>query len=107
MSDKIMYLTEEDFDTVLEGASAAVVDFYADWCGPCKAMLPIFDKLAESYDDKIVFCKVNIDEQKRLAIKNKVMSIPCFMFYKDGKMTERHDGMMQEGDFVKKLDALL
>lgn len=107
MSDKITYLTEENFDTVLEGASAAIVDFYADWCGPCMSMVPMYDKLAESYDGKVVFCKVNTDEQKRLSIKNKVMSIPCFMFYKDGKMVERHDGIMPEGDFKKKLDALL
>lgn len=107
MSDKITYLTEENFDAVLQEATAAIVDFYADWCGPCMSMVPMYDKLSEAYDGKILFCKVNTDEQKRLAIKNRVMSIPCFMFFKEGKMVERHDGTMSEGDFTKKLDALL
>jgi thioredoxin 1 len=107
MSDKITYLTDENFESVLSGAKAAVVDFYADWCGPCMSMVSLYDQLADEYDGKVVFCKVNTDDQKRLAIKNKVMSIPCFMFYKNGAMTERHDGTMAEIDFKKKLDAIL
>lgn len=107
MSEHITYLTSENFEDVIEGAPAAVIDFYADWCGPCQAMLPIFDKLAEAYEGKIVFCKVDTDGQKRLAIQNRVMSIPCFMFYKDGTMTERHDGLLSEDDLKAKLDALL
>jgi thioredoxin 1 len=71
------------------------------------SMVSLYDQLAEEYDGKVLFCKVNTDEQKRLAIKNRVMSIPCFMFYKDGSMKERHDGTMSEMDFKKRLDALL
>lgn len=107
MSEKITFLTDENFDSVVADAKAAVVDFYAEWCGPCMSMIDLYDRLAEEYDGKVVFCKVNTDEQKRLAIKNKVMSIPCFMFYKDGEMVERHDGTMSEADLKAKLDALL
>lgn len=107
MSDKITYLKEENYDTTISEAAAAVVDFYADWCGPCMSMVSMYDTLAQDYDGKVVFCKVNTDEQKRLAIKNKVMSIPCFMFFKGGNLVERHDGTMSEMDFRKKLDALL
>ena len=107
MSDKITYLKEENYETLIAGAAAAVVDFYADWCGPCMSMVPMYDTLAEAYDGKVLFCKVNTDEQKRLAIKNKVMSIPCFMFFKGGKLVERHDGTMSEMDFRKKLDSAL
>src|SRR5665647_1139372 len=104
MSDRITYLTDENFDTLIKEAKAAVVDFYADWCGPCMSMVSMYDTLAQSYEGKVQFCKINTDEQKRLAIQNKVMSIPCFMFFKDGKLIERHDGTMSETDFRKKLD---
>jgi len=107
MSDRITYLTDENFDTIIKEAKAAVVDFYADWCGPCMSMVSMYDTLAEAYEGKVVFCKINTDEQKRLSIQNKVMSIPCFMFFKDGKLMERHDGTMSEMDFRKKLDSLL
>jgi len=107
MSDKITFLTDENYDSILSGAKAAVVDFYADWCGPCMSMVDLYDKLADEYDGKVLFCKVNTDEQKRLAIKNKVMSIPCFMFFKEGAMVERHDGTMSEADLRTKLDAIL
>lgn len=101
----ITYLTEESYQQFLAQAPAAVVDFYADWCGPCRSMIPIFDACAESYTD-VRFCKVNVDEQKKLAIQNRVLGIPCFLFFKNGMMVRRIDGAVDEEAFRAALDQL-
>ncbi|MBR5981772.1 MAG: thioredoxin family protein [Firmicutes bacterium] len=105
MSD-ITYLTEETYGPVTTGSTAAVVDFYADWCGPCQMMAPVFDACALEYD-KIAFCKVNVDEHKKLAIQNRVLGIPCFLFFKNGKMLKRIDGAVSETAFRDALNMLL
>ena len=104
--ENITYLTEETYGPITTGSAAAVVDFYADWCGPCQAMGPIFEACAAEYD-KISFCKVNVDEHKKLAIQNRVMGIPCFMFFKNGKMINRIDGAVPETAFRNALNGLL
>ena len=102
----ITYLTEETYGPVTTGSTAAVVDFYADWCGPCQMMAPVFDACAEEYG-AIAFCKVNVDEHKKLAIQNRVLGIPCFLFFKNGKMIKRIDGAVNETAFRDALNALL
>ena len=104
--NNITYLTEETYGPITTGSAAAVVDFYADWCGPCQSMTPIFEACAAEYD-KISFCKVNVDEHKKLAIQNRVLGIPCFMFFKNGKMLKRIDGAVSETAFRDALNILL
>lgn len=104
--ENITYLTEETYGPITTGSEAAVVDFYADWCGPCQAMLPVFEACAAEYE-KISFCKVNVDEHKKLAIQNRVLGIPCFMFFKNGKMVKRIDGAVDEASFKDALNGLL
>ena len=99
-------MNEENFEEILAAKDAAVVDFYADWCGPCKAMTPIFDALASEMADKVGFYKVNVDQNRKLAIKNRVLGIPCFMFFKEGRMVKRVDGAMSEADFREALKVL-
>jgi len=102
----ITYLTEETYEQTLAESPAAVVDFYADWCGPCKAMMPIFEACAAQYD-AVRFCKINVDEHKKLAIQNRVLGIPCFLFFKNGKMVKRIDGAVDEATFKDALNQLL
>ncbi len=72
--------TEENFDAeVLKSDIPVLVDFYADWCGPCKMMMPVVEKLAETYDGKVKVGKVNSDENNQLAAKYGIMSIPSFL----------------------------
>ena len=82
---------------------AVVVDFYADWCGPCMKMAPTFKAAAEDYDGRVKFCKLNIDDNRSAAIENGVASIPTLFFYKDGTLVNRISGEMDRAS----LDSLL
>ena len=81
---------ESNFDAeVLQSDLPVFVDFYADWCGPCKMMSPVIDKLAEEYEGKIKVGKVNVDENGDLAVKYGIMSIPNMIFFKNGEVADR------------------
>ena len=108
MSNNVLYLTEETFETeALKSEIPVLVDFYADWCGPCKMVAPIMDEMAEKYAGKAKICKINIDEQRKLAIANKVMSIPTLFFIKDGEVKERITGALPQSQLEEKMQALL
>ena len=82
--------TESNFDTeVLQSDLPVFVDFYADWCGPCKMMSPVIDKLAEEFAGRIKVGKVNVDENGDLAVKYGIMSIPNMVFFKNGEVVDR------------------
>ena len=107
MSDKITYLTKENFETELTAGRPVVIDFYADWCGPCQMLAPVYDEIAEKYGDQVNFCKLNIDEQKKLAVSNQVLSIPTLLFIKDGREMERVTGAITAAAMEEKVKALL
>lgn len=91
---------------VLNSDIPVLVDFYADWCGPCKMMGPIVDQLAEQYEGKIKIGKINIDDNSQIAAKYNVMSIPTFIFFKDGKAVETIVGGVSKDKLMNKLDQL-
>ncbi len=100
--------TQENFDTeVLKSDIPVLVDFYADWCGPCKMMMPVVEKMAEKYDGKIKVGKINSDEESALAAKYNIMSIPSFLMFKNGELVETLTGAMPADDLAGKLDSLL
>ena len=100
--------TKENFEEeVVKSDIPVLVDFYADWCGPCKMMGPVVEKLAEEFDGKVKVGKVNVDEQEDLAARFNVMSIPFFAFIKDGKMVDSSLGASSKDALVAKLEALL
>jgi thioredoxin 1 len=108
MSNGMFNVTEENFESeVLRSSVPVVLDFYADWCGFCKLMMPDFEKVAEEYGGRARFGVVNVDEQKKFAIANKVVSIPVLLFYKDGALAERVVGAIDAEQLRGKLDALL
>ena len=81
---------ESNFDAeVLQSDIPVFVDFYADWCGPCKMMSPVIDKLAEEFAGRIKVGKVNVDENGDLAVKYGIMSIPNMVFFKNGEVVDR------------------
>ncbi len=95
-NEKVKQLTEETFEAeIMNSNKISMVDFWADWCGPCKMMGPVIDNLAEKYGNKenIVIGKINVDENPSIARKFRVMSIPTMLFFKDGKEVERLVGV--------------
>ncbi|MGI6706936.1 MAG: thioredoxin [Clostridia bacterium] len=85
-SEKTIEITIENFDSkVLESDKPVLVDFWASWCGPCRMVAPIIDQLANEYDGQIIVGKVNVDEQREIAMKYRVMSIPTIYLFKYGE----------------------
>lgn len=92
-----IHVTDEAFEkTVLKSNLPVVVDFWAPWCGPCKMIAPILDKLAQEYGDKIVIAKVNTDENPQWAGRYEVQGIPTMLFISGGKIIHRQVGALPE-----------
>lgn len=100
--------TDENFEEeVLKSDVPVIVDFYADWCGPCKMMSPVIDELAEDYEGKAKIGKVNTDENRETASKYSVMSIPTIIFIKDGEVADQIVGAVPKTLLEQKLENLL
>ena len=94
---KVVEITDQNFEEeVLRSDLPAEVDFWAPWCGPCMMVSPIYDKLAEEYDGRFKFCKMNVDENQRTAVKYQIMSIPMQMFFSDGEKVDEILGAVPE-----------
>jgi thioredoxin 1 len=96
-----------DYEKVINQEKPVLLDFYADWCGPCQSLLPTVEKLSEEYEGKVEIQKVNVDQNRDLAIKYAVRSIPALFFIKDTEIVERLNGVVSESTLKGKLEALL
>lgn len=98
-------LTKENFqETIQSGLS--LVDFWAPWCGPCRMLSPVIDKLAQDYGEKANICKVNTDEQDELAAQYGIRSVPTILFFKDGQVVDQIIGATSEQTLKDKIDSL-
>lgn len=93
MSEFVKELDAKDFDSFIKSGKPVLIDFWAVWCGPCKALAPYVEQLAKEYDGKALFGKVNIDDCLSLAERYDVTSIPTLIVFKNGKLLERTVGM--------------
>lgn len=99
-------LTKENFAEHTQ-SGVALVDFWAPWCGPCRMLAPVIDKLAEEFDGKAKICKVNTDEQEELSAQYGIRSIPTMLFFKNGEVVDQMVGATSEQVLKDKLNALL
>ena len=95
-SSNLVELSERNFDEIVGGSKPVLVDFWATWCGPCQFMLPIFDKLAKKYGDKVSFGRLNVDDNQGIAMRYDVYAIPTFIMFMDGKTVDRAVGAVGE-----------
>ena len=107
-SPLISALTQDNFEKeVLQSTTPVLVDFWAEWCGPCKMIAPLLDELADEYDGKIKIGKVNIDEQQALATKYGIRGIPTLMLFKDGQLAATKVGALSKAQLTAFLDGHL
>lgn len=99
--------TAEEFNNIISSNVSVCVDFYADWCGPCKMMTPVLDALAVQYEGKCVWGKVNVDEVPAIAEKFKIVNIPALLFFKNGELIEKSIGARPAVLIQKSIDGIL
>ena len=105
---KYITATEENFKSeVIESSQPVLVDFWAEWCGPCKMIAPAIEELSVDFDGKAKVAKVNVDEQPNLAQQFGVGSIPTLLFFRDGKVAEQLVGAAQKDTLAEKLNGLI
>ncbi len=108
MSETVLHIEGSRFqDEVVRSTQPVLVDFYADWCGPCKIIEPIISQLSKEYDGKVKFVKIDTDDNQELAIQFGIMSIPTVMFFSGGKVEDIIIGAVPASVLKAKLDSLV
>ncbi|WP_145538058.1 thioredoxin TrxA [Yersinia alsatica] len=108
MSDKIIHLSDDSFDTdVLKASGLVLVDFWAEWCGPCKMIAPILNEIAGEYEGRLTITKLNIDENPATAPKYGIRGIPTLLLFRDGEVVATKVGALSKGQLKAFLDANL
>ena len=104
---ELKHLNAQEFDEALKSGKAAMIDFSAVWCGPCQILAPVMETLADRYEGKALVAKVDVDEQRELAIQYRVMSVPPVLFIKDSKVLDRKIGVREPEEYTNLLDTLI
>ncbi len=103
-----LIITDANFENeVVNGGTAIVVDFWAEWCAPCLMIGPVLEELAAEYEGRVTVAKLNVDENPMTAAQFGVRSIPTLLFFKNGKVVDQVIGVAQKSQLQKKFDAIL
>ncbi len=106
MNDKIKLVTDASFeDDVINSNQVVLVDFWAEWCGPCKALAPVLDEIADEYDGKVVIAKVNVDENDQTPPKYGIRGIPTMLLFKDGAVAATKMGALSKAELSAFIDS--
>jgi thioredoxin 1 len=106
-ANNIIALTQENFATeVLQASTPVLVDFWAQWCNPCRALTPILDELAEEYDGRVKIGKVNTDDQQSLAVQYSITAIPTLLLFHQGQVVDQVRGLKSKRDLKETLDRV-
>jgi thioredoxin 1 len=104
----LTHVTDANFDAeVLKSPVPVILDFFAEWCGPCKALTPIVEELAKDYAGRLKVGKIDIDHSRQTPTKYGVMSIPTLIFFKNGRDVEKIVGLKSKADLRKKIEAVI
>jgi thioredoxin 1 len=103
----MMEITNANFDQLLKEERPVMVDFWAEWCGPCRMIAPMVEEFAKEYEGRIAIGKCNVDTDRELPGRFSIRNIPTLLFFKGGELAERHVGALNRADLKAKLDALL
>jgi thioredoxin 1 len=102
---KPIEITDSNFEEILNSEKPVMVDFWAEWCGPCKMVGPLVEEMAGEYDGKAVIAKVDVDNNPNVSAKYGIRSIPTMLFFKDGEIVDRQIGAVPKNVLTTKLDA--
>lgn len=105
--ENITIVTTDTFEAeVLKAEKPVMVDFWATWCGPCQGLAPIIEEIADEFKDSIKVCKIDVDENRELAMQFRIMSIPTVMFFKGGEAVKREVGAYPKEQYVEMINSL-
>lgn len=104
---KTLEITDANFEEIINSDKPVLVDFWAEWCGPCKMIGPVVEELAGDYEGKAVIGKVNVDENPGVSAKFGIRSIPTLLVFKNGEIVDKQIGAVPKGVLTQKLDAQL
>jgi thioredoxin 1 len=102
-----LVVTDSTFDDFLNSESPLVVDFWAEWCGPCKMIAPIIEELAEEYTGKVNIGKIDVDDNNEISTRFGIRNIPTILFFKNGQLVDKQVGATQKSVLAQKVQALL
>jgi len=102
-----LVITDSNFDELLQSNKPLVVDFWAEWCGPCKMIGPIVEELAHEYEGRVIIGKMDVDDNNEITTRYGIRNIPTLLFFKDGQLVDKQVGAAQKSALAQKIEALL